>query len=192
MVLQARLAASKAGNRRTSPRRTLRLKSTLVFDGEPVTIHDISNTGLLLETGFAWPKGRSWISTCRRSAGRRRPWSGPARATSAAGSTRPCRKRRSVPPSCAIPSGPSIMPQRAGMGGAGSATRVGEAGHRSRSAFLYSQVARDPWRVADALGGDPVGSGSFVKERAPATGAGALLLSYRLRLAAAVDVDVRM
>ena len=58
MVLQARLAASKAGNRRTSPRRTLRLESTLVLDGEPVTIHDISNTGLLLETGFCLAEGQ--------------------------------------------------------------------------------------------------------------------------------------
>ena len=49
MALQARLAASKAGNRRTSPRRTLSLQSTLV-DGEEVIIHDISRTGLLLET----------------------------------------------------------------------------------------------------------------------------------------------
>lgn len=49
MALQARLAASKAGNRRSSPRRTLSLQSTLV-DGEEVIIHDISNTGLLLET----------------------------------------------------------------------------------------------------------------------------------------------
>ena len=50
MALQARLAASKAGNRRASPRRTLHLQSTLVDGGEEVIIHDISHTGLLLET----------------------------------------------------------------------------------------------------------------------------------------------
>lgn len=50
MALQARLAASKAGNRRSSPRRTLHLESTLLGGGEGVVIHDISHTGLLLET----------------------------------------------------------------------------------------------------------------------------------------------
>lgn len=50
MALQARLAASKAGNRRSSPRRTLHLESTLAGGGEGVVIHDISHTGLLLET----------------------------------------------------------------------------------------------------------------------------------------------
>ena len=50
MALQARLAASKAGNRRSSPRRTLHLQSTLADGGEEVIIHDISHTGLLLET----------------------------------------------------------------------------------------------------------------------------------------------
>jgi hypothetical protein len=50
MALQARLAASKAGNRRSSPRRTLHLQSTLADGGEEVVIHDISHTGLLLET----------------------------------------------------------------------------------------------------------------------------------------------
>jgi hypothetical protein len=50
MALQARLAASKAGNRRSSPRRTLHLESTLSGGGEGVVIHDISHTGLLLET----------------------------------------------------------------------------------------------------------------------------------------------
>ena len=58
MVLQARLAASQAGNRRTSPRRTLRLESTLTLEGEPVTIHDISNIGLLLESGFCLAEGQ--------------------------------------------------------------------------------------------------------------------------------------
>lgn len=50
MALQARLAASKAGNRRSSPRRTLHLESTLSNGAEGVVIHDISHTGLLLET----------------------------------------------------------------------------------------------------------------------------------------------
>ena len=58
MVLQARLAASRAVNRRTSPRRTLRLESTLVLEGESVTIHDISNTGLLLETSASLAEGQ--------------------------------------------------------------------------------------------------------------------------------------
>jgi hypothetical protein len=58
MVLQARLAASQAGNRRTSPRRTLRLESTLVLEGESVTIHDISNTGLLIETSASLVEGQ--------------------------------------------------------------------------------------------------------------------------------------
>jgi len=50
MVVQASLAASPVGSRRLSPRRTLRLQSTIAEGGEDVVIHDISHTGLLLET----------------------------------------------------------------------------------------------------------------------------------------------
>jgi PilZ domain len=50
MVLRARLAASQASNRRFSPRRTLQLQSTIAEGEEDVIIHDISHTGLLLET----------------------------------------------------------------------------------------------------------------------------------------------
>jgi hypothetical protein len=58
MVFQARLAASKAANRRFSPRRNLRLQSALAADGETVTIHDLSNTGLLLETHVHMSEGQ--------------------------------------------------------------------------------------------------------------------------------------
>ena len=50
MVVQASLAAFSAGNRRISPRRTLRLQSTISEGDEDVVIHDMSHTGLLLET----------------------------------------------------------------------------------------------------------------------------------------------
>ncbi len=50
MVVQASLAASPAGSRRLSPRRTLRLQSIIADGGEDVVIHDMSHTGLLLET----------------------------------------------------------------------------------------------------------------------------------------------
>ena len=50
MVVQARLAPLPASNRRNSPRRTLKLQSTLNEGGEDVIIHDMSHTGLLLET----------------------------------------------------------------------------------------------------------------------------------------------
>lgn len=60
MALQARLAASKAGNRRFSPRRTLHLQSTLAAGGEEVIIHDISHTGLLLETTALLTEGQAF------------------------------------------------------------------------------------------------------------------------------------
>lgn len=60
MVLQARLASSQAGNRRSSPRRTLRLESTLAGESDAVTIHDISSTGLLLETGASLAEGQKF------------------------------------------------------------------------------------------------------------------------------------
>ena len=60
MVLQARLSASQASNRRASPRRTLRLELTLADEGEVVTIHDISNTGLLLETRASMAEGQKF------------------------------------------------------------------------------------------------------------------------------------
>lgn len=50
MVIQASLAAYSVGNRRISPRRTLRLHSTISDGAEDVVIHDMSHTGLLLET----------------------------------------------------------------------------------------------------------------------------------------------
>lgn len=50
MAVQARLAPLPASNRRYSPRRTLKLHSTLGDGGEHVIIHDMSHTGLLLET----------------------------------------------------------------------------------------------------------------------------------------------
>lgn len=49
MGFQARFAASKASNRRYSQRRTLQLQASVAGD-EDVIIHDISHTGLLLET----------------------------------------------------------------------------------------------------------------------------------------------
>lgn len=58
MVIQARLAGSKAANRRFSPRRALKLQSVLAAEGEVVTIHDISNTGLLLETKVRLVEGQ--------------------------------------------------------------------------------------------------------------------------------------
>jgi len=58
MVFQARLAESKAANRRFSPRRALKLQSVLAAEGEVVTIHDISNTGLLLETKVRLVEGQ--------------------------------------------------------------------------------------------------------------------------------------
>ena len=58
MVFQARLAESKAANRRFSPRRALKLQSVLVAEGDVVTIHDISNTGLLLETKVRLVEGQ--------------------------------------------------------------------------------------------------------------------------------------
>ena len=49
MGFQARFAATKTGNRRYSQRRTLQLQASVAGD-EDVIIHDISHTGLLLET----------------------------------------------------------------------------------------------------------------------------------------------
>ena len=50
MVIQARLTQSKPTNRRASTRRKISLESSLQVSGESVAIHDLSPTGLLLET----------------------------------------------------------------------------------------------------------------------------------------------
>jgi PilZ domain len=50
VVIQARLTQSKPTNRRASPRRKISLESSLQVSGDSVAIHDLSPTGLLLET----------------------------------------------------------------------------------------------------------------------------------------------
>ena len=50
MAIQARLETFEEANRRASPRRKLHLTSTLSSDGHDVVIHDLSGTGVLLQT----------------------------------------------------------------------------------------------------------------------------------------------
>jgi len=50
VTISARLQHAPARDRRSSPRRTLFLGSTLETTGEAVTIHDLSSTGMLIET----------------------------------------------------------------------------------------------------------------------------------------------
>jgi hypothetical protein len=50
MAIQARLETLKDANRRASPRRKLKLGSTLNGVGHDVVIHDLSSTGVLLQT----------------------------------------------------------------------------------------------------------------------------------------------
>ncbi|WP_395622461.1 PilZ domain-containing protein [Sphingomonas daechungensis] len=50
MTIQARLETLKTTSRRTSPRRKLSLSASLPSSGMPVVIHDISTTGVLLQT----------------------------------------------------------------------------------------------------------------------------------------------
>ena len=50
MAIQARLETLGASSRRTSPRRKLRLGSTIGAGDQNVTIHDLSSTGVLLQT----------------------------------------------------------------------------------------------------------------------------------------------
>ena len=50
MTIQARLETFEDANRRASPRRRLRLGSTLTGAGHEVVIHDLSSTGVLLQT----------------------------------------------------------------------------------------------------------------------------------------------
>jgi hypothetical protein len=50
VTILARLQITPAADRRDSPRRQLRLGSTLQTSGEDVTIHDLSSTGMLIET----------------------------------------------------------------------------------------------------------------------------------------------
>jgi hypothetical protein len=50
VTISALLQHAPAGDRRWSPRRTLCLGSTLQATGDVVTIHDLSSTGMLIET----------------------------------------------------------------------------------------------------------------------------------------------
>jgi hypothetical protein len=50
MTIQARLETFEDTDRRASPRRRLRLGSTLSEVGHEVVIHDLSSTGVLLQT----------------------------------------------------------------------------------------------------------------------------------------------
>ena len=50
MAIQARLETLDANSRRAAPRRKLRLGSTLSEGGQDVVIHDLSVTGVLLQT----------------------------------------------------------------------------------------------------------------------------------------------
>lgn len=50
MTIQARLETFEATSRRSSPRRKLSLLSTLPSSGLAVLIHDLSSTGVLLQT----------------------------------------------------------------------------------------------------------------------------------------------
>ena len=50
MTISARLQHAPAADRRSSPRHTLCLDSTLQTTGDAVTIHDLSSTGMLIET----------------------------------------------------------------------------------------------------------------------------------------------
>ena len=55
MVIQARLQQIKPARRRASPRRKISLESSLQATGDPVTIHDFSSTGMLIETASKLP-----------------------------------------------------------------------------------------------------------------------------------------
>src|ERR1700752_2968046 len=50
VVIQARLEQTKANDRRTAPRRRISLGSNLLATGPLVTIHNLSSTGMLIET----------------------------------------------------------------------------------------------------------------------------------------------
>ena len=50
MAIQARLENLEASSRRTSPRRKLRLGASLGSGGQEVVIHDLSATGVLIQT----------------------------------------------------------------------------------------------------------------------------------------------
>lgn len=50
MQAVATIQSLKSRNRRTAPRRTLHLDTSLGATGEKVTIHDLSSTGILVET----------------------------------------------------------------------------------------------------------------------------------------------
>jgi len=50
MAIQARLETFETASRRASPRRKLCLGSSLAADGQDVIIHDLSATGVLLQT----------------------------------------------------------------------------------------------------------------------------------------------
>jgi hypothetical protein len=50
MAIHARLETFGTTSRRASPRRKLRLGSSLAGDGQDVVIHDLSATGVLLQT----------------------------------------------------------------------------------------------------------------------------------------------
>jgi hypothetical protein len=50
MSVLAQLETLEAASRRGSPRRTLQYRSTLSISGHDVVIHDISSTGMLIET----------------------------------------------------------------------------------------------------------------------------------------------
>nr|NUR37125.1 PilZ domain-containing protein [Sphingomonas sp.] len=53
MAILARLQITPAADRRSSARRQLRLDSSLKASGDDVTIHDLSSTGMLIETAGA-------------------------------------------------------------------------------------------------------------------------------------------
>lgn len=50
MAIEARLETLETASRRSSPRRKLRLGSTIVSDSQEVVIHDLSATGVLIQT----------------------------------------------------------------------------------------------------------------------------------------------
>jgi hypothetical protein len=55
VTIQARLERSSAADRRGSPRRKLTLGSSLRATGDPVTIHDFSSAGMLIESTARLP-----------------------------------------------------------------------------------------------------------------------------------------
>jgi hypothetical protein len=58
MGIQARLQEGKSSDRRGAPRRRLALGSSLEATGEAVTIHDLSSSGMLIETAANLARGQ--------------------------------------------------------------------------------------------------------------------------------------